>query len=118
MSLEAKAKTSSDIFHSYPYDCRNLSEYGRVTKWVPLEEAQKAIETEKDEQFIQDYKATVFKINSLKIEANKILDEIIAKCQDRYDVDTCEKCCDKKCCEEYEIRAILIPRKEPEAIKE
>jgi DNA polymerase/3'-5' exonuclease PolX len=43
MTLESKAKTSSDIFHSYPYDCRNLSEYGRVTKWVPLEEAQKLV---------------------------------------------------------------------------
>ena len=53
-----------------------------------------------------------------KIEAAKpILDKIIAICQDRNDVTTCEECCDKKCCEEYDLNAILFPRKENQRLK-
>jgi hypothetical protein len=52
------------------------------------------------------------------IEAAKpILEKIIAICQDRNDVTTCEVCCDKKCCEEYAIKEILFPRKEEKVIK-
>jgi len=53
-----------------------------------------------------------------QIEAAKpILDKIIAICQDRNDVTTCEECCDKKCCEEYDLNAILFPRKENQRLK-
>jgi hypothetical protein len=46
-----------------------------------------------------------------KIEAAKpILETIIAICKDKNDVTTCEECCDKKCCEEYELNALLFPR--------
>ena len=40
--------------------------------------------------------------------ANKILDGIIGICQDKNDVDTCEKCCDKNCCEEYALKDTLL----------
>jgi hypothetical protein len=39
--------------------------------------------------------------------AIKILDEIIANCQYRNDVTTCEVCCDMKCCEEYALHEAL-----------
>jgi hypothetical protein len=81
MSLASKA-----IPFLYCEDCDSFNVTGlhsadhcvKRVKMISLEEAQKAVDTGKDEQFIQDGKAAAFQINKLKakiVEANKILDE-------------------------------------------
>jgi hypothetical protein len=65
---------------------------------VKIERMHNEIEHHMDE--VNHYKSKI-------VKANKILDVIITKCQDRCDVCTCEVCCDEKCCEEYALREVL-----------
>jgi hypothetical protein len=98
------------------YRCDTSCEYGtdqekecieKHGKFLTFENAQKEIS-----ELTTGYEFRLTELEA-KIEAAKpILDKIIAICQDRNDVTTCEECCDKKCCEEYDLNAILFPRKE------
>jgi len=108
VSLESKAKTAKAIYLELDkqdvLDPENVREEImdllkiRNQKWIPLsdyivERAEKAARLEYLEEKI--------------VEANKILDSIIEKCQYEYDVNTCEKCCDKNCCEEHALKTAL-----------
>ena len=128
MSIESKALATKDML---AWIVSALPDEGAVkarqdAKWVRLEEAQ-TLKAEKD-KIIQDgikshselYEKLVNvqtenkQLKKQVFEANKILDVIIANCQDRYNVDSCEKCCDKNCCEEHELQLTLKSKESSE----
>jgi len=139
-TLETKAKTT---YYLYNFTCermRTAEPPNLDEKWVPLEEAQKAIALFKPIEDmnknlyakvtrLEDENTALSKLVGRKIEerealeaklaeANNYLSTVILRCQCNYKVGDCEDCCDKKVCEEYALRGILAddkPQTETEA---